>query len=164
MSTRFGKVASRVLFGVMFGFSSFGCGVAAEPEAAPEAASAIKQAVEDGDTSSSCPVAGYPFYYQNSTTDISLKYCSCLNTNNHIGVLVDADCGGTTLTCVYTAVDYHAECNNALASTYPMNRTWDPGNEKLGCTCITTAGLAGSLQSKCQTRPNTCGFLYCLAQ
>ena len=49
------------------------------------------------------------------------------------------------------------------APSYPFNRAYDPANTLLGTQCITTAGLLGTMTSKCSFAPNTCGTLYCIA-
>ena len=43
-----------------------------------------------------------------------------------------------------------------------MNRVWNPDNSLLNTACITTSGLLKTLQSKCSTNQNTCGYLYCM--
>lgn len=48
------------------------------------------------------------------------------------------------------------------APTYPMDRVWNPDNSLLGTACISSMGLLKSLQSKCSTKPTTCGYLYCI--
>jgi len=48
------------------------------------------------------------------------------------------------------------------APTYTLNRLWDPTNVKLNSQCTKTSGPLGTMQSKCSTAPNTCGFLYCM--
>lgn len=62
----------------------------------------------------------------------------------------DGDAGSTTTTTAGTA------------PTYSLNRLWDPTNAKLNTACIRTSGPAGTMQSKCATAPNTCGYLYCM--
>jgi len=49
------------------------------------------------------------------------------------------------------------------APSYPLNRAYDPSNALLGWRCITNKGLLGSMLSKCAVTPNTCGYLYCIA-
>lgn len=56
----------------------------------------------------------------------------------------------------YTYCDAHG-----VAITYALNRLWDPANSQLNCSCVTTAGAYGTMQSKCVEKPNTCGYLYC---
>ena len=48
------------------------------------------------------------------------------------------------------------------APTYTLNRLWDPSNVKLNTACTKTSGPVGTMQSKCSTAPNTCGYLYCM--
>jgi hypothetical protein len=48
------------------------------------------------------------------------------------------------------------------APTYTLNRLWDPANTKLNSQCTKTSGPVGTMQSKCATATNTCGYLYCL--
>jgi hypothetical protein len=49
----------------------------------------------------------------------------------------------------------------AVPQTYPLNRVWDPENVTYGCKCTTTLNHPGHLFDKCDSSPNTCGFLYC---
>jgi hypothetical protein len=49
------------------------------------------------------------------------------------------------------------------APTYPANRVYNPTNSLLGTQCITTAGLLGTMTSRCASYPSTCGTLYCIA-
>jgi hypothetical protein len=50
----------------------------------------------------------------------------------------------------------------ASAPTYPLDRLYDPTNSKLGSACVTRAGRAATMQSKCAAIPTTCGYLYCM--
>ena len=47
--------------------------------------------------------------------------------------------------------------------TYPLNRLYDPTNEKLDSQCLTTTNRLGTMVSKCAAMSSTCGYLYCVA-
>lgn len=140
------------------------CGAVGESQGGSEPTAATAQAVTDGDNGSggNCAV-GFQSFYNDSTTDMTKKFCQCVaGRNNQIGLMVDATCGGEALWCQTTTIPFQASCGVG-SPTYPMNRLYDLGNEHLGCQCITTAGVYGTMKSKCQTLPATCGYLYCLA-
>lgn len=46
---------------------------------------------------------------------------------------------------------------------YTLNRLFCGDGFLEGSPCITIAGKAGTLTSKCSTSPSTCGFIYCVA-
>lgn len=110
-----------------------------------------------------------------------LSYTEATNMKNTLCYFGQGSCGGnpylafTTVsdgcpsgrTCV--AIDPTDGDNSSTstttagsAPTYPMNRVYDPSNTLLGTQCITTKGTLGTLVSKCDTYPFTCGTLYCI--
>jgi hypothetical protein len=48
------------------------------------------------------------------------------------------------------------------APTYPLNRLYDPSATMLNSACVTTAGVAGHMLSKCTAIPTSCGYEYCI--
>ena len=49
------------------------------------------------------------------------------------------------------------------APVHTANTTYCPDNTLLGAACITTKGALGTMTSKCAAMPDTCGYLYCVA-
>jgi hypothetical protein len=92
---------------------------------------------------------------------------SCGN-NTYIGFVTNPAGCPSGKTCI--AIDPTDGDNGSTSTTsagsapsYPANRVYDPANDLLGTQCITTGGLLGTMTSKCSFAPNTCGFLYCIA-
>jgi hypothetical protein len=61
------------------------------------------------------------------------------------------------------ASSYWGTCKpkTETAPTYTLNRVLCRDNSLLGALCTRSTGVAGTLQSRCTTTPNTCGYLYC---
>jgi hypothetical protein len=93
-------------------------------------------------------------------------YGSCGN-NTYLGFQptgVNCPSGRTCIAIDPTDGDNGSTSTTSAGSapTYPGNRVYDPANTLLNTACIHTNGKLLTLQSKCASTPNTCGYLYCM--
>jgi hypothetical protein len=77
------------------------------------------------------------------------------------------ECASGIALCIVranNASSYWGACKprSEAAPTYTLNRLWCPDNTSLGAACTQVSGSVGTLQSKCDTLPSTCGYLWCI--